>query len=89
MVLRFYLEETVSQDLEVSVPCSPAGLITEEMFKPVRDKVQAASVPERRVVLAAADLQAYLDSLPRLLTEYYQITVSGTLDTAANSGRTA
>ena len=78
-VLRFYLEETVSQDLKMTVVCSPAGLITEEDFLPVRNTVQATGMPKKQVTLDIAGLQAYLDSLPRLLTEYLEITVSGTL----------
>lgn len=79
MVLRFYLEETVSEDVDVMVVCSPAGLITETDFAPVRDRVEAASVASRSVTVAAEDLQAYLDSLPRLLTETLEINVTGDL----------
>lgn len=79
MVVRFYLEETVSEDLNVTVACSPAGLITEEDFLPVRNALQATATPTRQVTLNIDGLQAYLDGLPRLLTEYLEITVSGTL----------
>lgn len=34
-VLRFYLSETVSDDLNVSVTCSPAGLLVEADLEPV------------------------------------------------------
>lgn len=80
MVLRFYLEETVSQDLDVEVTCSPAGLITEEVFSPVEQMVQSKKASGRRVYLDAADLQAYLDGLPRMMTEYLTITLTGTTD---------
>lgn len=79
MVLRFYLAETVSQDLEVTVSCSPAGLITEEEFAPVREKVQGTAVTYREVTLDAAALPAFLRALPRLMTEDLTILVSGTL----------
>lgn len=80
MVLRFYLEETVSQDLGVTVACSPAGLITEAEFEPVRSAVQRTYAPTRTVALDAAELPAFLNALPRLLTENLILTVSGTLD---------
>lgn len=81
LVLRFYLEETVSQDLNVTVVCSPAGLITESDFLPVRDKMQAISVPARTAALSASDLPAYVAALPRLLTENLTLSVAGTLET--------
>ncbi len=82
LVLRFYLEETVSQDLGVTVVCSPAGLITEADFAPVRNKVELAEVPSRYVPLAASELQSYINALPRLLTEYLYLEPAGELDTA-------
>ena len=82
LVLRFYLEETVSQDLGAVVACSPAGLITEADFAPVRDKVEKRALPYRTVSLEAAGLQNYLDSLPRLLAENLTLSVTGTLGTA-------
>lgn len=78
LVLRFYLEETVSQDVNVTVNCSPEGLITEADFIPVRDKVLANGVPSRSVTLDVAELPAYLAALPRLLTENLMIHVTGT-----------
>ena len=81
LVLRFYLEETVSQDLGVTVACSPAGLITEADFAPVRDKVELAEVPSRRVTLAASELQACIDALPRLVAEHLELSVTGELNT--------
>lgn len=80
LVLRFYLEETVSQDMDVTVDCSPAGLVTEQVFSPVRDKVLALAAKSKTVTLDASKLQAYLDALPRLLTEDLTIKVSGNLD---------
>ena len=83
MVLRFYLEETVSQDLDVTVTCSPAGLITEEDFSPVWEKIFATGRTEAVTrTLTAGELQAYLDSLPRLLTGNVTVNVSGTLTEA-------
>lgn len=77
-VLRFYLRQTVSEDGGAAVLCSPAGLITESDCAPVRQKVLATGAPRRDVSLSASELQAYLDTLPRLLTEHYVITLSGT-----------
>lgn len=77
MVLRFYLGETVSEDVRVNVTCSPDGLITEMDFLPVREKVMAAAIPTRNVSLSAEELEPYLDSLPKLLTENLVITVAG------------
>lgn len=80
MVLRFYLEETVSQDLNVIVACSPAGLVTEADFAPVRDKVRADFVPFRTVLLSAPELPAYAAALPRLLTEHLTLRITGALE---------
>lgn len=77
MVLRFYLEETVSQDLGVTVECSPAGLITEEAFLPVRARVLPAALPQRTVTVAAADLKTYLEGLPRMLGEHLTVQING------------
>ncbi len=77
-VLRFNLRQTVSKDGGATVLCSPAGLITESDCAPVRQKVLATGAPRRDVSLSASELQAYLDTLPRLLTEHYVITLSGT-----------
>lgn len=77
-VLRFYLEETLSEDGSVNVTCSPDGLITEMDFLPVQKKVMVRSLPYRSVSLSAGELMEYLNSLPRLLTEDLTITVSGT-----------
>lgn len=77
-VLRFNLRQTVSGDGGATVLCSPAGLITESDCGPVRRKVLATGVPSRAVTIPASELQAYLNSLPRLLTEHHDITLSGT-----------
>lgn len=79
MVLRFYLEETVSQDVNVTVRCSPAGLVTEEDFFPVRETLQTALLPPESVTLAAEQLPAYVAALSRFLAKDLTITVSGTL----------
>lgn len=80
LVLRFYLQETVSQDLNVAVSCSPAGLLTEEMLAPVRECLEARTVSAHTVSLDASELQAYLDALPRLLTKHITINTTGTLE---------
>ena len=84
MVLRFYLEETVSEASTITVACSPAGLITEDEFLPVQDKVMTPRVPTDTVTLEAAELPAYLAGLPRLLTKTLVIKVSGELDAELN-----
>ena len=79
MVLRFYLEETVSQELDVAVTCSPAGLVTEEAFAPVRDKANGVKEEAVTYQLEAADLQAKLDALPHCLTRDVTLSVNGTV----------
>lgn len=81
LTLRFYLEETVSQDVEAVVSCSPAGLLTETDILPLRGKVEQTALPHRIVDLDASELQDFLDGLPRFMTEYLSINVSGTLET--------
>lgn len=76
-VLRFNLRQTVSKDGGATVLCSPAGLITESDCAPVRKMVLATGASSHAVTIPAAELQAYLDALPRLLTEHYEITLSG------------
>ena len=77
-VLRFYLRQTVSKDGGAAVLCSPAGLITESDCAPVRQKVLATGASSHAVTIPAAELQTYLDALPRLLTEHHVIFLSGT-----------
>ena len=76
-VLRFYLRQTVSEDGGATVLCSPAGLITESDCAPVRKMVLAVGAPYRYVSISAAELQDYINALPRLLTEHHVITLSG------------
>lgn len=78
LVLRFYLEETVSQDLNVTVVRASAGLLTEADLEPLRRRVEARSVPVRTEEMAAPELNAYILSLPRLLTENLTVRSSGT-----------
>lgn len=77
LVLRFYLEETLSQDVNASVTLSPAGLATEADLAPLRNKVEAVSVPSRTVEVEAAGLQGYIAGLPRLLAENLTVKVKG------------
>jgi len=81
-VYRFYLKETMLQSLDVSVSCSPAGLITEADFNPFAEKVAATQAPLYHISMDAAALPEYLSSLPRYLGHHYTITVSGTLTEA-------
>lgn len=83
LVLRFYLEETVSQDLNVTVVRASAGLLTEADLDPLRGRVEAVRVPSRAVELPGADLPDYIARLPRLLTEHLTLRVKGSL--TANS----
>ena len=80
-VLRFYLRQSIGAQ-GVSVTCSPSGMLLDVDLAPVRnrvtaleERVTAASVPSRTVSVAAADLQAYLDALPKLLSEHLTIEV--------------
>ena len=77
-VLRFYLRQTISKDGGAEVLCSPAGLITESDCAPVRQKVLATGASSHAVTIPAAELQAYLDALPRLLTAHHDIVLKGT-----------
>lgn len=76
-VYRFYLKQTVGA-AGVTVTCSSAGLLTEADFEPTRSKVLSTAAGTVNAGMAAAELQAYLNALPRLLTADYTITVSGT-----------
>lgn len=80
-VYRFYLRESMGAG-GVTVTCSPAGLLVDEDIAPVRSKVLATSVPSRAVMLTAAELQGYLNALPKMLTENITLNVTGTLDSA-------
>ncbi|MBE6963519.1 MAG: hypothetical protein E7443_02820 [Ruminococcaceae bacterium] len=81
-VLRFYLEETVLEDAEATVTCSPAGLLTEGALAPIRARVElAGAVPQNTYHLDAGDLQAFLDAQPRFLQESIIINATGTLTT--------
>ena len=75
---RFYLKQTVGT-AGISVTCSSAGLLIDEDLAPTRSKVLALSVPSRSISLAATEIQAYLDALPRLLTENLTFNLSGTV----------
>lgn len=76
-VLRFYLRQSIGA-LGVTVTCSPAGILVDEDLAPTRGRVMATTVPSRTVTVAASELRAYLNSLPRMLTEELTINVSGT-----------
>lgn len=80
-VYRFYLRESMGAG-DVTVACSPAGLLVDEDIAPVRSKVLATSTPSRAVTLTAAELQGYLNALPKMLTENITLNVTGTLDSA-------
>ena len=81
-VYRFYLKETVGA-AGITVSCSPAGLLVDEDLAPVREKVLTTSAPYREVTVAASELSAYINALPRLLTE--NITITVTAGTAAQT----
>lgn len=78
MVLRFYLEETVSQDLNVTVVRASAGLLTEADLEPLTRRVECRSVPSRTEETAAPEPGSFLLSLPRLLTENLTVRAGGT-----------
>lgn len=75
---RFFLKQTVGA-AGITVSCSPAGLLVDEDLASIREKILAQDAPSVTVSVAAADLQAYLDALPRLLTQRLTFVVSGTL----------
>lgn len=81
-VYRFYLKETVGA-AGITVSCSPAGLLVDEDLAPVREKIFAVSAPAKSITLAASELSAYINALPRLLTE--SITITVTAGTAAQT----
>ena len=81
-VLRFNLRQTISGDGGATVLGTPADLITESDCAPARKMVLTTDVPDRAVTIPASELQAYLDALPRLLTEHHVITLSGTCSQA-------
>lgn len=88
MVLRFYLEETVSGEVGVSVACSPAGLMTEaDLAAAFRKKMTEESV-YLHVAKNGSDetgngseanpfltIQRAIDSLPKYLGGETEITV--------------
>lgn len=85
-VLRFYLRQFIGVQ-GITVTCSPAGLLLDADLEPIRSsvsvldgRVNAANVSSRTVEVTAANLQAYLDALPRLLTEDLTIQISGALN---------
>ena len=51
----------------------------------MQQTVEAVMVPYKTVTVAAAELQSYLDAMPRLLTEYLVLEVTGTLETAVHA----
>ena len=79
---RFYLKQTVNA-AGITVSCSPAGLLVDEDLAPVREKIFAVSAPAKGITLAASELSAYINALPRLLTE--SITITVTAGTAAQT----
>lgn len=78
-VYRFYLRESMGAG-GVTVTCSSAGFLVDEDLAPIRGKVLATSAPSRTVTLTAAELQGYLNALPKMLTENITLNVTGTLD---------
>ena len=77
LVTRFNLDMSLSGAPDIRVVCSPAGLIIEEEFAPVEQKVSGAEVAEQGVALQASELQGFLDSLPRFLDKNYKIFLTG------------
>lgn len=81
--LRLVPKITIGQG-GIEVPCSPAGMLIDEDLTPIRssiavlqNKVLANYVSTRSVSVAPSELQAYLNSLPRMLTETLTIQVTG------------
>ena len=64
---------------ELVKPANPVGAaLSNKAAKSTQETVEATSIPERTVEVAAADLPAYIAGLPRLLMEHLTISVSGT-----------
>lgn len=77
-VLRLYLRQSIGEQ-GVTVTCSPAGVLVDEDLAPIRSALLANHAETEDLTLDAAELQAYLNALPRMLTKHLSITVSGTL----------
>lgn len=75
-VLRFFLRQTIGAQ-GVSVVCSPAGIVLDGEFAPLQEKIMATEIEDKEVTCAANALQAYLDTLPRLLNENLSIRITG------------
>ena len=75
LVTRFNLDMSLSGAPDITVICSPAGLVIEEEFAPVEQKVFGAAVAGQDVSLQASELQEFLDALPRFLDKNYKIFV--------------
>lgn len=82
-VLRFYLRQTIGAQ-GVTVTCSPAGLLLDRDLDPLRNKVLATGSSSRTETMRAAELPAFLNALPRLLTESLELNVTGTTDALIN-----
>lgn len=77
MVLRFYLEETVSRAVNVQPVVSVAGHTFDVDFTPVRDMVVTNKLETEPIHLTAEELVPYLKNLPRLVTSLKRIYVAG------------
>ena len=77
-VLRLYLRQSIGEQ-GVTVTCSPAGVLVDGDLVPIRSALLANHTEAENVTLDAAELQTYLNALPRMLTKHLAITVSGTL----------
>lgn len=87
-VWSYPLVLTVSGELQVNITASPGLATWDDLLdirmalsgkadKSVQETVEQTAPSSRTVHLEAAELQAFLDSLPRLLTERLTVKVSG------------
>lgn len=59
-----------------------SAALSNKAAKSAQETVERTTVTYREVTVAAAELQDYLDAMPRLLTDYLVLNVTGTLETA-------
>lgn len=80
MVLQFYLQDTIADSMDVIVTVDSGVYLTQSDLGSLEERILPKVASIREISLDIAQLQTYLDGLPRLLNEYLTIHVSGTLD---------
>ena len=80
MVLRFSFQETISQNVQVTVENANRGLLTEDDLQTVLAYVQTSHIPERTLHIPGSQLAKTIQELPRQLLYRYHIIVTGTVE---------